>query len=110
FSSQLGSKRGHLSGGRHDKLVLLEQHHHDVLYHYGFDEASGNFQQTNYSGVSGGNDAVEADAQDASAQFPIFGLNRNNANFFTPPDGTPGRMQMYVFEPYPDGIIRDGDL
>jgi len=43
---------------------------------------------------------VQADAQDGSGF--------NNANFSTPPDGQPGRMQMYIFTgPSPR---RDGDL
>ncbi|MEL6669277.1 MAG: M36 family metallopeptidase, partial [Bacteroidota bacterium] len=64
---------------------------HDVLYYYGFDEAAGNFQATNYTGVpdSQANDWVRAEALDGSGT--------NNANFFTPPDGGRGRMQMYVW-------------
>jgi extracellular elastinolytic metalloproteinase len=55
---------------------------HDVFELYGFDETSFNFE---------GNDPVLADAQD--------GLGTNNANFLTLPDGTPGRMQMYLWTP-----------
>ena len=62
---------------------------HDVLHGYGFDEASGNFQQNNFGGGGQGGDAVQADVQDGSGV--------NNANFATPPDGTAGRMQMYLF-------------
>ena len=62
---------------------------HDLLVHYGFDEASGNFQQTNYSGNGAGNDYVVAESQD--------GGGTNNANFSTPNDGTNGRMQMYLW-------------
>ena len=62
---------------------------HDVTFHYGFDEAAGNFQQTNYSGLGKGGDAVNAEAQDGN-----FVLN---ANFATPSDGSPGRMQMYLW-------------
>src|SRR5690606_24731981 len=62
---------------------------HDVLYHYGFDEQSGNFQETNYTGQGDGFDAVYAQAQDGSGT--------NNANFGTPPDGGPGVMQMYLW-------------
>lgn len=79
---------------------------HDVLFFYGFDEESGNFQQNNYGGAPGGNDLVIADAQDGS------GLN--NANFATPPDGFNPRMQMFLFNPAgPAGeslTIIDGDL
>ncbi|MEZ4740316.1 MAG: M36 family metallopeptidase [Flavobacteriales bacterium] len=60
---------------------------HDVAHSYGFHAAAGNFQENNYGhgGVAG--DAVQAQAQD--------GTGTNNANFFTPQDGRPGRMQMY---------------
>jgi extracellular elastinolytic metalloproteinase len=62
---------------------------HDLFYLYGFDEASGNFQQTNFSGEGQGLDAVMAEAQD--------GGGTNNANFLTLQDGVPGRMQMYLW-------------
>ncbi len=73
---------------------------HDKLYELGFTEAAGNFQSNNFNRGGLGNDAVQADAQDGSGV--------NNANFSTPPDGSPGRMQMYLFTgPTP---ARDGDL
>lgn len=73
---------------------------HDKLYELGFTEAAGNFQSSNFGRGGLGNDAVQADAQDGSGY--------NNANFSTPPDGSPGRMQMYLFTgPSPR---RDGDL
>lgn len=62
---------------------------HDVLWHFGFDEPAGNFQVDNFGNGGLGNDLVIADAQDGSGT--------NNANFSTPPDGSPGRMQMYRF-------------
>ncbi|MEM6395098.1 MAG: M36 family metallopeptidase [Bacteroidota bacterium] len=64
---------------------------HDILYRYGFDEAAGNFQATNYTGVpdSQANDWVRAEALD--------GAGLNNANFFAPPDGGLGRMQMFIW-------------
>lgn len=62
---------------------------HDVWHHYGFDEAAGNFQYTNYTGFGEGNDEVYAQAQD--------GGGMNNANFATPPDGWSGAMQMYLW-------------
>lgn len=62
---------------------------HDVMYQYGFNEASGNFQQNNISRGGIGNDPVNAEAHDGS------GLN--NANFSSPDDGTSGRMQMYLW-------------
>ncbi len=73
---------------------------HDRLYQLGFTEAAGNFQTNNFGRGGNGNDAVQADAQDGSGT--------NNANFSTPPDGSAGRMQMYIFSsPTPR---RDGDL
>jgi extracellular elastinolytic metalloproteinase len=62
---------------------------HDVMYQYGFTEAAGNFQTDNQGRGGVGRDHVRAEAQD--------GGGTNNANFSTPPDGTNGRMQMYLF-------------
>lgn len=62
---------------------------HDYAYRYGFDEISGNFQLNNYGKGGAGSDFVNADAQDGSGT--------NNANFATPPDGSNGRMQMYLW-------------
>lgn len=62
---------------------------HDVWYQYGFDEASGNFQENNYGNGGLQSDMVNADAQDGSGT--------NNANFGTPPDGQNPRMQMYLW-------------
>lgn len=62
---------------------------HDIFYHYGFNETSGNFQTDNLGKGGLGNDAVMAEAQD--------GGGTNNANFLTLPDGAPGRMQMYLW-------------
>ncbi|PKA83162.1 putative secreted protein (Por secretion system target) [Ulvibacter sp. MAR_2010_11] len=62
---------------------------HDVMYQYGFDELSGNFQENNYGNGGLGSDSVNADAQD--------GGGTNNANFATPPDGQNPRMQMYIW-------------
>ena len=68
---------------------------HDVMYGYGFNEVSGNFQANKYGAtlpngnpVPGG-DYVRAEAAD--------GGGTNNANFSTPANygGTP-RMQMYL--------------
>jgi uncharacterized repeat protein (TIGR01451 family) len=74
--------------------------YHDQLYELGFNEAAGNFQ-TNNNGKGGvGGDPVLAEAQDGSGT--------DNSNFATPPDGTSGRMQMFVFDfPKPQ---RDGSL
>ena len=64
---------------------------HDIIYHYGFDEISGNFQENNYGKSGFGEyDPVMADAMDGSGT--------NNANFATPPDGSSPRMQMFLWE------------
>jgi uncharacterized protein (DUF736 family) len=62
---------------------------HDVVYQYGFDEVSGNFQANNQGRGGAGNDYVRAEAQDGSGT--------DNANFSTPPDGGAPRMQMYLW-------------
>jgi subtilisin-like proprotein convertase family protein len=82
------------------QLFYITNWYHDRLFNLGFDEAAGNFQTLNFSGMGLGGDAVRAEAQDSSGV--------NNANFSTPPDGQPGRMQMYRFT-FPT-IHRDGDL
>jgi uncharacterized repeat protein (TIGR01451 family) len=83
------------------QLFYVANWYHDRLYNLGFNEAAGNFQQTNFSGTGGvANDRVLAEAQDNSGT--------NNANFSTPPDGSSGRAQMYRFTG--PTIDRDGDL
>ena len=66
---------------------------HDVWYQYGFNEASGNFQQNSYGNGGLGNDYVRAEAQDGSFT--------NNASFSVPVDGVRPRMQMFVWSPAP---------
>ena len=68
---------------------------HDVVYQYGFDEASGNFQENNYGNGGAGGDSVNSEIQDGSGTC--------NANFGTPTDGANPRMQMYTCN------ARDGD-
>ncbi len=68
---------------------------HDVLYHYGFDESSGNFQQNNY-----GNGGAAGDYVYARSQVGLV----CNAFFGTPSDGINPTMSMYVCNG------RDGDF
>ena len=78
--------------------------YHDRLYLLGFTETARNFQTNNFSRGGVGNDAVSAEVQDSSGT--------NNANFSTPADGSPGRMQMYLFTgptPQRDGAL-DGEV
>ena len=73
---------------------------HDVWHRYGFDELSGNLQADNFyrGGLSG--DRVKAETLDDIWEA------RNNANFYTPSDGTSPVMQMYVWQqPVYDTII-----
>lgn len=72
-------------------LFYMNNIMHDVWYHYGFNEASGNFQENNYGNGGAASDMVNADAQDGSGT--------NNANFSTPNDGSNPRMQMYLWSP-----------
>jgi subtilisin-like proprotein convertase family protein len=94
-ATQVNFRRGAVT-----QLFYITNWYHDQLFSLGFDEAAGNFQTTNFSGMGLGNDAVRAEVQDSSGT--------NNANFATPPDGMLGRMQMFRFTgSSPD---RDGDL
>ncbi|MBK8483356.1 MAG: M36 family metallopeptidase [Saprospiraceae bacterium] len=70
-------------------LFYLNNMMHDNLYLFGFNEAAGNFQFNNYNKGGTGNDPVLAEAQDGSGT--------DNANFSTPPDGSSGRMQMFLW-------------
>ncbi len=76
---------------------------HDVQYHYGFDELAGNFEVNNSGKGGAGNDELLAEVQD--------GGGTNNANMYTPPDGTRPRMQMYLWNqtsPRVDGALDAG--
>ncbi|MEK8019221.1 MAG: M36 family metallopeptidase, partial [Candidatus Parabeggiatoa sp.] len=76
---------------------------HDVMFQYGFVSPAGNFQKNTYSAGGTGNDYVRAEAQD--------GGGMNNANFYTPPDGSRPRMQMYLWNittPQRDGDFANG--
>lgn len=65
---------------------------HDVWYQYGFNEAAGNFQYNNFNkgGLDLDNVIVEG--------LDNINASRNNANFSCPPDGYPGRLQMYIWQ------------
>lgn len=76
---------------------------HDVLYQYGFDEVSGNFQANNYGNGGAAGDAVNAEAQSGAD----VGAS-DNAFFGTPPDG--GAPTMMMFEFTSTNPRRDSDL
>ena len=65
---------------------------HDFAWHYGLDEAAGNFQAFNYTGEGAANDYVMARAQQGAETG-----SSNNANFGTPPDGGNGTMNMFIW-------------
>jgi len=73
---------------------------HDIQAGFGFDEAAGNFQETNFTPDGVGGDSVNAEAQDGSGNC--------NANFATPTDGGNPRMQMFTCDMASPS--RDGDL
>lgn len=68
---------------------------HDVWYLRGFNEVSFNAQTDNYGRGGLGGDSIRAEGEDRSGT--------NNANMFTPADGSRPRMQMFRFTaPEPD--------
>jgi subtilisin-like proprotein convertase family protein len=82
------------------QLFYVSNWYHDRMFLLGFDEAAGNFQQTNFSGMGFGGDRVLAEGQDSSST--------DNSNFSTPPDGQAGRAQMFRF--IGPTVDRDGAL
>ena len=82
------------------QLFYVTNWYHDKLFLLGFDEAAGNFQNTNFSGMGLGGDRILAEGQDSSST--------DNANFSTPPDGQSGRAQMFRF--IGPTVDRDGSL
>ncbi|HEV8580508.1 MAG TPA: M36 family metallopeptidase [Thermoanaerobaculia bacterium] len=83
-TTQINFRRGAVT-----QLFYVANWYHDRLFNLGFDEAAGNFQTTNFSGMGKGNDPIRADDQDGAGQ--------NIPNFSTPPDGTSGRLNMHLF-------------
>ena len=75
-------------------LFYINNMMHDVWYEYGFDEASGNFQNMNYSNDGNQFDPVFARGQDGADSGP-----GNNATFGTPPDGQSPVMRMFTWAP-----------
>lgn len=78
-------------------LFYVNNMMHDRFYHFGFDEQAGNFQQNNYGRGGTANDAVRAEGLDGGGE--------NNANFSVVPDGSPGRMQMYLWSGQSGNIV-----
>lgn len=78
-------------------LFYMNNMLHDIWYHYGFDEANGNFQHTNYSDSGLDTDAVFAQSQDRGQTSDTGAQIYNNAFFYTPVDGESGEMRMHLF-------------
>jgi len=86
-------------------LFYMNNIMHDLLYTYGFDEESGNFQSNNFGKGGSDNDPLVANALDGSGT--------NNANMYTPRDGSAPVMRMYRWNYLPgedlpsslDGLI-----
>ena len=84
-------------------------HDHLLAAPIGFTEAAGNFQVDNPSGRGLGGDPLIANVLDGADTGRTAGLpdrdHRYNANMLTLPDGTPPRMQMYLFPSIPGAGI-----
>ncbi|MDX1410197.1 MAG: M36 family metallopeptidase, partial [Saprospiraceae bacterium] len=77
-------------------LFYMNNIMHDFAWHYGMDEAAGNFQFLNYTGQGNDGDHVLAHSQFNAGDTVEPSLN--NATFGTPSDGGSGRMRMFVWE------------
>jgi extracellular elastinolytic metalloproteinase len=75
---------------------------HDRTYALGFNEASRNFQLSNFGRGGAQNDPVNVDVADGSGT--------NNANFATPPDGSRPRMQMFLFNRRSSTVRQDSSF
>ena len=78
-------------------LFYMNNMVHDILYHYGFDEQSGNFQTNNY-----GRGRVDDDGNPIGEEDFVFALGQddsgiNNATFATEIDGVNGIMRMFLW-------------
>ncbi|MEZ5054690.1 MAG: M36 family metallopeptidase [Chitinophagales bacterium] len=97
FSSQLDTLTN--SKAIQVQLFYMCNIMHDIMAKYGFSETNRNFQVKNYLGnTATDNDPVNAEAHD--------GAGRDNANFFTAPDGVNSnllrsRMQMFMWSGTP---------
>ncbi|MET0594902.1 MAG: M36 family metallopeptidase, partial [Polyangiaceae bacterium] len=74
------------------QLFYVNNWLHDYWYDSGFNELAGNAQTDNFMRGGVGNDPIRAEAQDSADNG-----QSNNANMNTMADGTPPRMQMYVW-------------
>ena len=93
FALDLAQHAQNYRGAAVSNLFYWNNIVHDVMYQYGFDEPSGNFQANNYGRGGTQGDYVRAEAAD--------GGGTNNANFSppieTPTSGGTPRMQMFLW-------------
>ena len=98
-TTQINFRRGSVT-----QIFYIANWYHDRLFKMGFDEAAGNFQNTNFSGMGLGNDRLRVDVQDGQGQNVPF--------FTTAPDGMVSRLTMHRFvEPTPNrDSALDGEI
>ncbi|WP_404379965.1 M36 family metallopeptidase [Knoellia locipacati] len=75
-------------------LFAMHNRTHDWAYNLGFTETAWNFQRDNAGKGGLGNDPVLGYSQSGAQSG-----SRNNANFGTPPEGTSGYSNMYLWQP-----------
>jgi extracellular elastinolytic metalloproteinase len=99
----LGEAPSHYLAASSTNAFYLVNVLHDLFFKFGFDETSGNFQDSNF-GIGGKDkDAVLVIVQ------AIDGLNYGD--FITPPDGNPPRMRLSVstrYSPTRDSALDSG--
>jgi extracellular elastinolytic metalloproteinase len=61
------------------QLFYVTNWYHDKLFLLGFDEAAGNFQQTNFSGMGAGNDQYLPKGRTTAARTTPTSLRRPTA-------------------------------
>ncbi len=71
------------------QMFFWSNRYHDRLYELGFTEGARNYQRDNFGRGGLANDPMIVEGQDFSGT--------SNANFTAAPDGTSGRVQMFIF-------------
>jgi extracellular elastinolytic metalloproteinase len=80
------------------QMFYMANMYHDVMYDFGFDEKSGNYEMNNGGKGGIGNDIVYTVSQSTDSL--------NNAQFHTAPDGKPGVLTVFMYKN--KGVWRDG--
>lgn len=94
FPVNLNSQPTTFTQGSTTNLFYWMNTIHDIFYHYGFDEAAGNFQENNFGKGGIGNDRVQGLSQ-FGAGIPF---NLNNAFFVPTRDGVQPFFVMGLFD------------